>query len=67
MNIRLIVFSILLNLTTSITYSQIGIGTNSPNSSSIVDLNTTNKALLLPRLTSEQRSNISNPAAVRSF
>lgn len=62
MNIRLIVFSLLLNLTASITYSQIGIGTNSPNSSSIVDLNTTNKALLLPRLTSEQRSNISNPA-----
>ena len=32
MNIRLIVFSLLLNLTASITYSQIGIGTNSPNS-----------------------------------
>lgn len=62
MNIRLIVFSVLLNLTASITYSQIGIGTNSPHSSSIVDVTATNKALLLPRLTSEQRAGISNPA-----
>lgn len=62
MNIRLIVFSVLLNLTASITYSQIGIGTSSPHSSSIVDVTATNKALLLPRLTSEQRAGISNPA-----
>jgi hypothetical protein len=35
--------------------AQIGIDTDTPNSSAILDLSTTNKGLLLPRLTSTQR------------
>ena len=62
MNIRLILFALLLNLMATFAYSQVGIGTNSPNSSSIVDVYATNKALLLPRLTAEQRAGISSPA-----
>ena len=34
----------------AITFSQVGIGTTSPHSSSILDLTATNKALLLPRV-----------------
>ncbi len=62
MNIRLTVFTLLLSLMSSLTYSQVGIGTNTPHSSSIVDVSATNKAFLLPRLTSEQRASISSPA-----
>ena len=39
-------------------FSQVGIGTNSPHSSSILDLTATDKALLLPR--------VANTAAVAS-
>ena len=42
-------------------YSQVGIGTTSPNSNAILDLSSTNKGLLLPRLTSSQRTSISSP------
>ena len=62
MNIRLTLFTLLLSLISTLTYSQVGIGTNTPHSSSIVDVSATNKALLLPRLTSEQRAGISSPA-----
>lgn len=43
--------------------AQVGIGTNSPNTGAILDLNSTSKALLLPRLTTAERNSISNPAA----
>ncbi|GAA3604118.1 hypothetical protein Q4Q39_09585 [Flavivirga amylovorans] len=46
----------------SITYSQVGIGTVSPNNSSALDIQSTNKGVLLPRLTNTQKNNISNPA-----
>ena len=62
MNIRLTLFTLLLSLISTLTYSQVGIGTNTPHSSSIVDVSASNKALLLPRLTSEQRAGISSPA-----
>lgn len=35
---------------TTLVFSQVGIGTNSPNPNSILDLTATNKALLLPRV-----------------
>ena len=62
MNTRLILFALLFNLMSTFAYSQVGIGTNSPNSSAIVDVYATDKALLLPRLTAEQRAGISSPA-----
>ena len=62
MNTRLILFALLFNLFANFSYSQVGIGTISPHSSSIVDVSATNKALLLPRLTAEQRAGISSPA-----
>lgn len=44
----------------SLIFCQIGIGTETPNSSSILELNSTSKGLLLPRLTSVQRDSMDN-------
>jgi len=46
----------------SISYSQIGIGTTNPHSSAILDIESTTKGFLLPRLTHVERNNIINPA-----
>lgn len=40
----------------------VGIGTITPDNSSLLDLSSNNKGLLVPRLTTQQRTNISNPA-----
>jgi hypothetical protein len=40
----------------------VGIGTNSPNPSSILDLSSSNKGLLPPRMTFAQRNSIATPA-----
>jgi hypothetical protein len=42
--------------------SQFGIGTNSPDSSSILDLSSTTKGLLLPRMTTLQQTALVSPA-----
>jgi hypothetical protein len=41
--------------------AQVGIGTNTPNASSVLDLTSTTKAFLPPRLTTGQRDSITNP------
>ena len=49
-------FISLLTLLVSVTsFSQIGIGTSSPNNSAALDVTSTNKGLLPPRLTTIQR------------
>ncbi len=40
----------------------VGIGTNAPDSSAILDLSATNKGVLVPRVTTVQRDSINNPA-----
>lgn len=47
---------ILVFLMTGVFYAQVGIGTNTPDASSVLDLSATNKGLLLPRLTTTQRN-----------
>lgn len=42
--------------------AQVGIGTTSPDASSILDLTTTDKGLLIPRLTTSDRNAIASPA-----
>ncbi len=42
--------------------AQVGIGTTTPNSSSILDLTTTTQGLLVPRMTLAQKTAISSPA-----
>ena len=44
-------------------FAQVGIGTNTPNPSSVLELNSTDKAFIPPRMTTVQRDLISNPVA----
>ena len=57
--------AVVLLLISSVTFAQqnIGIGTATPDPSAILDLSSTNKGLLLPRLTKVQRNAILNPKA----
>ena len=50
-------------LLTATTYAQVGIGTTTPDASSALDITSTTKGLLIPRMTNAQRQAISNPAA----
>ncbi len=43
--------------------AQVGFGTTSPDASSALDITSTTKGLLIPRMTNAQRQAISNPAA----
>ena len=48
---------------TATTYAQVGIGTTTPDGSAALDITSTTKGLLIPRMTNAQRLAISNPAA----
>jgi hypothetical protein len=54
--------SLILMFFYTISYCQIGIGTNTPSKSAILDLNSNSKGLLTPRMTTEERNLIVNPA-----
>lgn len=47
----------------TISFSQVGIGTEEPDASAILDLNSTTQGLLPPRMTDDDRNNISTPPA----
>ena len=51
-------------LLTATTYAQVGIGTTTPDASSALDITSTTKGLLMPRMTAAERDAIS-PAAHR--
>ena len=53
--LTLILFSV-------ISYSQVGINTNTPDASSVLDIESTAGGILIPRLTETQRDAISSPA-----
>lgn len=53
---------LLILLTSNSLYSQIGIGTTLPDASSVLDISSNSKGLLMPRLTTVQRDAISLPA-----
>jgi hypothetical protein len=46
---------------TTISFSQVGIGTTSPDPSSVLDITSTSGGLLVPRMTVTQRANIATP------
>src|SRR5688500_9097645 len=60
MKIQALLFIILSSATL---YGQVGIGTTTPNSSAVLELKSTTKGLLIPRMTASQRDSIINPAA----
>ena len=58
-----ILFTLSLVLSTSMaTYAQVGIGTASPDASAALEITSTTKGLLPPRMTAAQRNAIANPA-----
>ena len=54
-------FQIIFLLVFTITKAQVGIGTSSPDASALLDLTSTTKGLLLPRMTTLQQGAIENP------
>ena len=52
---------LLLLFVTTISFSQIGIGTTSPDASSVLDISATDAGFLVPRMTLMQRNNIATP------
>jgi hypothetical protein len=48
---------------TATTFAQVGIGTTNPDGSAALDITSTTKGLLIPRMTNVQRQAISNPVA----
>jgi hypothetical protein len=52
----------LVLLISSSLYAQVGIGTTTPDASSILEISSTSKGLLMPRLTTLERNNITLPA-----
>jgi hypothetical protein len=55
---NLAVIAVLLSLTS---FAQVGIGTSSPHASAALEISSTNKGLLLPRMTTTERGSIPNP------
>lgn len=55
-------FLLLLSLYALSSYAQVGINTNTPNSSAQLDITSTDKGLLIPRMTAAQRGSIASPA-----
>lgn len=51
-------------IATQTTFAQnnVGIGTNSPNASAVLDMTATDKGMLIPRMTASQRGAIASPA-----
>ncbi len=61
-NLLIIILSACILLLPEISKGQVGIGTITPDSSAILDLYSTNRGFLLPRITNAQRNLINNPA-----
>ncbi|WP_052823453.1 hypothetical protein [Neotamlana sedimentorum] len=59
---KFIVFALILLFCNYYSFSQVGIGTTSPNNSAILDIASTDKGILIPRLTTTQKNSITLPA-----
>lgn len=60
--IKEIAFVLFLLFISTINYAQVGIGTTNPDGSSILDIEATDKGILIPRLTTAEINAILNPA-----
>ena len=60
---RIILSSLFFSFFATTAFAQVGIGTTTPNASSVLDLSSTNKAFIPPRMNTTQRNLIAAPAA----
>lgn len=58
------IFLVLLILTCGISFAQVGIGTLTPDTSSILDVTSTKQGMLLPRMTATERNGIAATAGL---
>ena len=58
----LLVFVFLFTIAITNAQDNVGIGTNTPDASAIMEMLSTNKGMLIPRMTSNQRTAITSPA-----
>jgi hypothetical protein len=58
---RSFILILLCLISIQLTNAQVGIGTTTPNASSVLEIEATDKGVLIPRLTTTQRDAISNP------
>jgi hypothetical protein len=61
-NYQLLLTGLLVLLTFTV-YAQVGVGTISPNASAQLDVTSSTKGLLIPRMTDTERTSIASPAA----
>lgn len=61
-NYLLLMAAILTYVHHSFAQANVGIGTSTPNSSALLDISSTTKGMLVPRMTQAQRTAVSNPA-----
>lgn len=59
---KLRILSLAFVLITTISFAQIGIGTTSPDASAVLDMTSTTQGVLIPRMTTVQRTAITSPA-----
>jgi hypothetical protein len=57
------IFNLILLFTALHVHAQVGIGTTTPNTSAQLDITSTNKGLLIPRMSASARTGITTPAA----
>lgn len=62
MKTKTLYLAIILLFSCSVTHSQVGIGTQSPDSTALLDLQSESKGLLVPRLSTAAQLGIKNPA-----
>ncbi|WP_255571159.1 hypothetical protein [Halomarinibacterium sedimenti] len=62
LNLTLTISFLIILLGQLVVHAQVGINTTTPDPSSILDITSLNKGMLLPRLTTAQRTAISSPA-----
>ena len=62
MNKKLFLLAATILFFAEINFAQVGIGTATPNTSAQLDVTSTNKGLLMPRMTTIQRTGIATPA-----
>jgi hypothetical protein len=62
MNKAYLFFTTVLLFAFAYANAQMGIGTHAPDTSALLDLSSSNKGILVPRMTLEMRNSISNPA-----